>query len=144
MAEGEKYYAAANAALKRQRLSHSALVEQHSKQNRMVVCLLLTDAMAYIFVFERSIVQLLSHGNRVGWMRGGRGSIHLDVMTTLDQLETFLSNQLKTEINLPHLQNSVEERAEKESDDSKISENLIKKIEDIYRADYQLYGRYFG
>ena len=65
-------------------------------------------------------------------------------LCTLDQLETFLSNQLKTEINLPHLQNSVEERAEKESDDSKISKNLIKKIEEIYRADYQLYGRYFG
>ena len=69
MAERGKYYAAANAALKRQRLSHAALAEQHSTQNGMVVCLLLTDAMAYIFVFERNIIQLLSHGNRVGWMR---------------------------------------------------------------------------
>ena len=69
MAERGKYYAAANAALKRQRLSHAALAEQHSTKNGMVVCLLLTDAMAYIFVFERNIIQLLSHGNRVGWMR---------------------------------------------------------------------------
>ena len=65
-------------------------------------------------------------------------------LDTLNQLETFLSNQLKTEISLPHLQKSAKEETEKANNESQFSANSIKKIEEIYKIDYQLYGEFFS
>ena len=46
--------------------SYHMLLSLNGIAHRMEwLCALLTDAMAYIFVFERNIIQLLSHGNRV-------------------------------------------------------------------------------
>ena len=64
-------------------------------------------------------------------------------LDTLNQLEMFLSNLLKTEINLPHLQKSAKEASEKARNESLLSNRSIKKIEETYKTDYQLYGNFF-